>query len=67
MFMPRLDNSALYKSGGMRTALFKVDTGTRDHEVSNLNWDWEIEGRNAYLIPASFVKDKRDRPMVGNG
>jgi len=47
-------------------ALFKVNTGTRDHEVSNLSWDWEIKGRNAFLIPASFVKNKRDRLVVCN-
>ena len=47
-------------------ALFKVNTGTRDHEVSNLSWDWEIRGRNAFLIPASFVKNQRDRLVVCN-
>ena len=62
MFMPRLKSL-----GGMRTALFKVNTGTRDHEVSNLSRDWEIKGRNAFLIPASFVKNKRDRLVVCNG
>jgi integrase len=47
-------------------ALFKVNTGTRDHEVSNLRWDWEIRGHNAFLIPASFVKNQRDRLVVCN-
>ena len=62
MFMPGSNNFA-----GMRTALFKVNTGTRDHEVSNLSRDWEIKGRNAFLIPASFVKNKRDRRVACNG
>jgi len=60
--MPGLNNF-----GGMRTALFKANTGTRDHEVSNLSRDWEINGRNAFLIPASFVKNKRDRLVACNG
>jgi hypothetical protein len=37
MFMPRLNNF-----GGMRTALFNVNTSTRDHEVPNLSWDRDI-------------------------
>jgi hypothetical protein len=32
--------------------------------VPNLSWDGEIKGRNACLIPASFVKNKRDRLVV---
>jgi hypothetical protein len=62
MFMPRLNNF-----GGKRTALFNVNTDARDHEVPNLSWDGEIKGRNACLIPASFVKNKRDRLVVCNG
>ena len=62
MFMPRLNNF-----GGMRTALFNVNTDARDHEVPNLSWDREIKGRNACLIPASFVKNKRDRRVACNG
>ena len=34
--------------------------------MSNLSWDWEIKGRNAFLVPASFVKNKRDRLVVCN-
>jgi len=47
-------------------ALFKVNTGTRDHEVVNLRWEWEVKGEKAFLIPAGFVKNKRDRLVVCN-
>lgn len=47
-------------------ALFKVNTGTREHEVVNLRWDWEIRDHNAFVIPAGFVKNKLDRLVVCN-
>jgi len=47
-------------------ALFKVNTGTREHEVVNLRWEWEIKDHNAFLIPAGFVKNKLDRLVVCN-
>lgn len=47
-------------------ALFKVNTGTRDHEVVSLRWEWEVKGQRAFLIPASHVKNKRDRLVVCN-
>lgn len=47
-------------------ALFKVNTGTREQEVVNLRWDWEVMGQRAFLIPAIFVKNKRDRLVVCN-
>jgi integrase len=49
-----------------RMALFKVNTGTRQQEVVNLRWDWEIQDHNAFLIPAGFVKNKLDRLVVCN-
>lgn len=49
-----------------RMALFKVNTGTRQNEVVNLRWDWEIKDHNAFLIPAGFVKNKLDRLVVCN-
>lgn len=47
-------------------ALFKVNTGMRDHEVVSLLWEWEIKGERAFLIPAGYVKNKRDRLVVCN-
>lgn len=47
-------------------ALFKVNTGTREHEVVSLRWDWEIRDRNAFVIPAGLVKNKLDRLVVCN-
>jgi integrase len=32
----------------------------------SLRWEWEIKGQQAFLIPASFVKNKRDRLVVCN-
>jgi len=61
-----------------RMALFKVNTGTREQEVCQLRWDWEIEvpelGTNVFLIPANFggrtqnsgVKNGEDRLVVLN-
>jgi integrase len=46
--------------------LFKVNTGTREQEVVNLRWDWEIKDHNAFVIPADFVKNKLDRLVVCN-
>lgn len=47
-------------------ALFKVNTGTREQEVVQLRWEWEIKGQRAFLIPASLVKNKRERLVVCN-
>lgn len=61
-----------------RMALFKVNTGTREQEVCQLRWDWEIEvpelGTTVFLIPANFggrtdhsgVKNGEDRLVVLN-
>jgi len=47
-------------------ATFKVNTGTREREVVNLRWEWEIRGQPAFLIPAEYVKNKFDRLVVCN-
>lgn len=59
-------------------ALFKVNTGTREKEVCNLRWDWEVPipelNTSVFLIPARFggrtpnsgVKNGRDRLVVLN-
>ena len=51
-------------------ALFAVNTGCRDAEICNLRWAWEIDipelGASAFIIPASHVKNGRDRLVVLN-
>ena len=47
-------------------ALFKVNTGTREQEVVNLRWEWEVRNYQAFLVPAGFVKNKLDRLIVCN-
>ncbi len=47
-------------------ALFKLNTGTREREVVNLRWDWEVRGHHAFLIPASYVKNKLERLVACN-
>jgi len=51
-------------------ALFKVNTGTREQEVCQLQWDWEIQvpepDTSVFLIPRDIVKNKEDRLVVLN-
>lgn len=51
-------------------ALFKVNTGTREQEVCQLCWDWEVKvpalETSIFLIPAEIVKNKEDRLVVLN-
>ena len=53
-----------------RMALFKVNTGTRDGEVCNLRWEWEIEvpelDSSVFLIPREHVKNRAPRLVVLN-
>ena len=61
-----------------RMAIFKVNTGTREQEVCQLRWDWEIEvpelDVSVFLIPGNFggrrensgVKNGEDRLVVLN-
>jgi integrase len=53
-----------------RMALFKVNTGTREQEVCQLRWEWEIKvpelNTSVFLIPAQVVKNKEDRLVVLN-
>ena len=50
--------------------LFKVNTGTREQEVCQLRWDWEIQvpelSTSVFLLPALVVKNKEDRLVVLN-
>jgi integrase len=51
-------------------ALFKVNTGTREQEVVQLRWDWEVKlpevNKSVFVIPASVVKNKADRVVILN-
>lgn len=51
-------------------ALFKVNTGTREAEVCNLIWDWEVKlpelGTSVFIIPSHRVKNRDDRLVVLN-
>jgi integrase len=53
-----------------RMALFKVNTGTREQEVCQLRWDWEVPvpelGRSVFVIPRQWVKNREDRLVVLN-
>lgn len=52
-------------------ALFAVNTGCRDQEVCQLQWDWEIKFPEAshlmvFIVPGSLVKNGDDRLVVCN-
>jgi integrase len=51
-------------------ALFAVNTGCRDAEICNLEWDWEVGvpqlGTSVFLIPGKRVKNGEDRLVVLN-
>ena len=53
-----------------RMALFKVNTGTREHEVCSLRWDWEVRipelETSVFIIPADHVKNGAERYVVLN-
>jgi integrase len=53
-----------------RMALFKVNTGTREQEVCQLRWEWEVPiaelGRSVFVIPRQLVKNREDRLVVLN-
>jgi integrase len=53
-----------------RMALFKVNTGTREHEVCSLRWSWEVPVReldtSVFVVPAAHVKNGIDRYIVLN-
>lgn len=53
-----------------RMALFKVNTGTREQEVCQLRWEWEVPipkiETSVFVIPAEFIKNREDRLIVLN-
>ncbi|MBV1959846.1 MAG: site-specific integrase [Pseudomonadales bacterium] len=50
--------------------LFKVNTGCRDREVTQLRWDWEFLvpqlSTSIFVIPGNYVKNREDRLIVLN-
>ena len=53
-----------------RMALFKVNTGTRDKEVCNLRWEWEVKvpelSTSVFIISGQRVKNGEERLVVLN-
>jgi integrase len=53
-----------------RMALFKVNTGTREHEVCTLRWSWEVRvpelDTSVFIIPRDHVKNGLERFVVLN-
>ncbi len=51
-------------------ALFAVNTGCRDGEICNLQWDWKVEipelETAVFIIPGQHVKNGDDRLVVLN-
>ena len=51
-------------------ALYKVNTGSREREVCQLQWNWEVPvpalGRSVFVIPGEHTKNGEDRLVVLN-
>ncbi|HNP62446.1 MAG TPA: tyrosine-type recombinase/integrase [Woeseiaceae bacterium] len=51
-------------------ALFAVNTGCRDAEICNLQWDWEVKVPQLetflFIVPGQFVKNGDERLVVLN-
>lgn len=51
-------------------ALFDVNTGLRDAELTGLRWDWEIKspelGGSAFILPSSVTKNGEERVVLLN-
>ena len=51
-------------------ALFAVNTGCRDAEICNLQWDWEVKVPQletfVFIVPGQFVKNGDERLVVLN-
>jgi integrase len=51
-------------------ALFKVNTGLREQEVTGLRWDWEVKipelRASIFVIPGAHVKARRSRYVFLN-
>jgi len=53
-----------------RMALYKVNTGCREQEVSQLRWDYEVKvpelDTSVFIIPKDYVKNGEERLVVLN-
>jgi len=51
-------------------AIFAVNTGCRDQEISQLRWGWEVKSpilnTSFFLIPDEYVKNGEERLVVLN-
>ena len=51
-------------------ALFKVNTGTREQEVTGLRWNWQVSipelKTSLFVVPGEGVKNAEDRLVVMN-
>ncbi len=51
-------------------ALFAVNTGCRDSEICQLQWDWEVQvpalETSVFIIPGDYVKNGDERLVVLN-
>lgn len=51
-------------------ALFAVNTGCRDNEICNLQWDWEVKvpslKTSVFIVPKELVKNGDERVIVLN-
>ncbi len=51
-------------------ALFGVNTGCRDAEICNLQWEWEVQvpalGTSVFIVPDDYVKNEDERLVVLN-
>ena len=51
-------------------ALFGVNTGCRDNEICNLQWEWEVKvpelDTSIFIVPGRHVKNGDDRLIVLN-
>jgi integrase len=54
----------------MQMSLFAVNSGCRDSEICNLQWQWEVKvpalDTSVFIIPGLHVKNKDDRLLVMN-
>ncbi len=54
----------------VKMSLFAVNTGCRDREICNLQWDWEITvpelGTTVFIIPGKYVKNGDNRLVILN-
>lgn len=52
-------------------ALFKVNTGCREQEICQLQWEWEIQvpelNTSVFIVPSYILRDGKQKQLVKNG